>query len=90
MHHPRVLDRVRTTIRHTLNEIGADESTHLQETILIRDGQYCGRRFLLDGLEAIWFVEEQQIKYYGRDGRVVKVCKGEQIVRAYTSDAAVA
>jgi len=38
------------------------------ETILIREGFYCGRRFACDSHRAIWFLEEQVIKFYGPDG----------------------
>ena len=42
------------------------------ESILIRDGYYCGRRFRLGELEAIWFVDEDQLKVYD-EGSLVRV-----------------
>ncbi len=41
--------------------------------MLIRDGFFCGRRFVSDGLEAVWFIEENEVKFYDRDGKVVQV-----------------
>ncbi|WP_197442414.1 hypothetical protein [Lignipirellula cremea] len=41
---------------------------------MIRDGYYCGRKMRCDGLQAIWFVEENEIKFYDRDGAVASVC----------------
>lgn len=38
------------------------------ETILIRDGFYCGRRFSVGDHRAIWFLEEEVIKFFGTDG----------------------
>ena len=42
------------------------------ESILIRDGYYCGRRFRQEQLEAIWFVDEDQLKVYD-DGALIEV-----------------
>lgn len=44
-----------------------------RETILIRNGSYCGRRFDVEAGSAIWFVEEDQLKLINADGRVVRV-----------------
>jgi hypothetical protein len=44
-----------------------------RETILIRDGSYCGRRFEAAGGHAIWFAEEDQLKLVDAGGSVVRV-----------------
>jgi hypothetical protein len=44
-----------------------------RETILIRGGNYCGRRFEAEQGHAIWFVEEDQVKFVDAAGRVVRV-----------------
>ena len=44
-----------------------------RETILIRGGSYCGRRFEAEAGHAIWFVEEDQLKLVDAGGRVVRV-----------------
>jgi len=48
-------------------ELGAAPEAAMQETILIRDGFYCGRKLRCDGMHAIWFVEENEVKFF--DGR---------------------
>lgn len=68
-------DLVRQTITQTLSELGCDVSGGLQETILIRGGSYCGRRFQVADGAAVWFIEEQQLKYYGQDGALRLVCE---------------
>jgi len=68
-----VMHSVRQQIRGTFAQLGASPDREIEETILIRDGFYCGRRFECDGLHAIWFVEENEVKYYGRDGSVWQV-----------------
>lgn len=66
-----LIDSIRHTVRQTLERLGCDLSD-LHEAILIRQGMYCGRRFECAGGSAIWFIEEQQIKYYDSDGRVLE------------------
>jgi hypothetical protein len=39
-----------------------------RESLLIRDGCYCGRKFQASSCSLVWFVEEKQIKVYGPDG----------------------
>jgi hypothetical protein len=65
-------DRVRGLIRETFNRLGAD-GDEIRETILIRDGYYCGRRYQRGGLQAIWFIEENQLKFHAQDGSVLEV-----------------
>lgn len=66
-------ETVRALVRSTFAELGLDTTQPWRETVLIREGVYCGRRFDLPGGHAIWFVEEQQIKFYRGDGRLA--CK---------------
>jgi hypothetical protein len=66
-------EAVRALVRTTFSELGIDSAPLWRETVLIRDGAYCGRRFDVAGGHAIWFVEEQQIKFYLADGRLA--CK---------------
>ena len=47
--------------------------TFLAESILIRDGHYCGRRFESGGMSAVWFIEENQIKFFGKEGALHSV-----------------
>lgn len=73
MTHLDDVEEVRTKVRTIFAELG-DTAGRWQETILIRDGHYCGRRFQGDELQAIWFVEENELKFYGVDGTVVRSC----------------
>ena len=49
------------------------------ESILIRDGYYCGRRFQAAGHHAVWFMEEDQLKIHESDSGVVAVFSGEEL-----------
>ena len=73
MQHADALEAVRRLVRRTFAELGADAEDEFQETILIRHDQYCGRRFQAGDLQAIWFIEEDELKLYSADGTVLRV-----------------
>lgn len=68
MQHAQLLETVRQRVRATFAAQGVEDVDDCCETILIRDGFYCGRCFACDNHRAIWFVEESAIKFYGEDG----------------------
>lgn len=68
-----LLEQIRALIGATLTFHGAAPDSPVAEAMLIRGGFFCGRRFERDGLQAIWFVEENEIKVYGRDGAIAEV-----------------
>ncbi len=70
MHYAHLTEEVRQHTRRRLEALGAAPGAELIETILIRDGYYCGRRFECDGFSAVWFVEENELKVHHRDGSV--------------------
>ena len=74
MSHTAHVERVRQLVCETLESFGADLTERPRETILVRDGFYCGRRFDCHGYQATWFFEEQQVKFHAPDGSLVKVC----------------
>ena len=63
--------RIRDLISQTLVSLGAPGSAVVQESLLIRAGTYCGHRFRKGDYQAVWFVEEDQIKFFNRDGRLL-------------------
>ncbi len=69
----QLLEQVRSLIHATLQRQGADPNCPLREAMLIRDGFFCGRRFERDQLQAVWFVEENEVKFYDRLGAITQV-----------------
>ncbi|MCA9186671.1 MAG: hypothetical protein R3E01_28295 [Pirellulaceae bacterium] len=69
------IERIRGMVRDTFRTMGNDDDVMWRETLLIREGTFCGHRFQLGDLQAVWFVEEDQIKFYGEDGTIDQVCK---------------
>ncbi len=72
-------ERIRAVIRQQFHNFGASEDVQTEETILISDGYYCGRRFRCDGFEAVWFIEENQIKFFDQDGTVRLTCSATSL-----------
>ena len=73
MRHADQLECLRATVHAHLRALENVPTDEMQETILIRDGFYCGRRFRLNNFHAVWFIEENQLKFYGPDGGIVRV-----------------
>ena len=88
MTHLDLVQRVRRLVRDTISELSHEPAEHLQETILIRDGYYCGRRFQADHVQAIWFMEEGEVKFYAVDGGVLRVSRVADDYRAGVRKAA--
>ncbi len=65
-------DSIRRQVRRVFQQHGASSDCDMCESLLIRSGFFCGRRFEMDGLSAIWFVEENELKVYGRDGQLLQ------------------
>lgn len=68
-----LVEQVRLLVRQTFLEWNIPAADGLEETILIRNGFYCGRRFAVAAAHAIWFCEENQLKFYGEQGTVLFV-----------------
>ena len=64
-------ETIRTRVRSIFETCGAAGEVEMCESLLIRDGFFCGRRFEMDGLCAVWFVEEDELKVYDRDGTLI-------------------
>ena len=66
-------EQIRQFVKRTFDQLGVSHSTTVRETLLIRDGNYCGHRFAAEGFHAVWFAEEDQLKFYGSDGQLIQV-----------------
>jgi len=68
MQHSDQLEAVRNLVRETMQSAGVTGLDDCFEKILLRDGYYCGRSFSCGGHRAVWFIEEQTVKFYSPDG----------------------
>jgi hypothetical protein len=58
---------------------GGSDHPITQESILIRDEYYCGRRFHTAAHQAVWFIEEDELKIYRNSGELECVLTGQEI-----------
>ena len=56
-----------------------DQAAIRRESILIRDEFYCGRRFHTDLYDAVWFIEEDELKIFRADGSLACVLNSAEI-----------
>ena len=76
------LAAVRTALRQWIADRhpGRDDSGKpLSETMLIRNGYFCGRRFRFQLYHAVWFIEEDEVKILGPDGAIAARLSSQEI-----------
>jgi hypothetical protein len=73
MSHAQLTESVRLLVTEIFARLEMDGARAARESILIRQGAYCGRRFETAGGYAIWFIEEGQIKVFRAGGHMIEV-----------------
>ena len=73
MPHAQLTHWVRRLVAAALQRVCKADPASIEESIVIRQGAYCGRRFQTVGGYAIWFIEEHQIKLFDDLGRLIEV-----------------
>ena len=64
MPHAQRIDEIRRQVSETFARMDIPDPDRFRESILIRKGSYFGRRFEAEGAYAIWFLEEDEVKFY--------------------------
>ena len=70
---------IRTALHSRLLELAKTPDSPVQETLLIRDGCYCGQKFRVGLYTAVWFVEEAEVKIFGPSGTLVEAFRAESM-----------
>ncbi len=65
-------DPLHQTIAEALSELGLPELPCRSTSFLIQDGYCTGQRFLFDGIEAIWLIADNVVRFYDENGRMLK------------------
>ncbi len=65
------VERVRKAVVEYLARLSGAELVSPYESILIRNGLYCGRKFQWQGYEVVWFLDEDEIKFFGPCGNIL-------------------
>jgi len=72
MHHAAKLESVRRRVDDVFRSHGMPDGERFCETLLLRDGHYCGRRFVCEQFHAVWFLQEGVIKVFGSEGEFLE------------------
>ena len=71
---PTITEKIRDLVYSIFVELGAVPAlNHPRETMLIRNGNYCGHRYRMGEFEAVWFIEENELKFSSNGGGLI--CK---------------
>jgi hypothetical protein len=82
------LSSVRNALRQWISERQPDASDlheAASEAMLIRDGFFCGRRFRFSNYQAVWFLEEDELKIRDLAGSVLALLGTSEIDRFATA-----
>lgn len=82
------VEKIRLVVAQQLSQLGAAGTDSLGESILIRNGLFCGRRFQCDGYHVVWFIEEDEIKFFSPCGDLLKATSAIACIQQYESQLA--
>ncbi len=77
------VERIRLVIAQQLSQLGATGTDSVGESILIRDGLFCGRKFRCSGYQVVWFIEEDEIKFFSPCGELLKSTSAIACIHEY-------
>ncbi len=77
------VERIRLVIARQLSQLGATETDSVEESILIRNGLFCGRKFRCSGYHVVWFIEEDEIKFFSPCGDLLKATSAIACIHEY-------
>lgn len=80
------VEKIRAAIASQLCSFGAPAIESMHETMLIRNGLFCGRKFQCHGHEVVWFMEEDEIKFFSPCGDLLKSCTAISCIAEYEAD----
>lgn len=78
---PDPIQRARQFVQSAFSTLGSPDA--IEETVLIRDGLYCGHQFLSGKLSAVWFFEESEVKIFGPNRQLLSVQSLEPTADTY-------
>lgn len=79
------VEKIRLVVAKQLSLLGATGTDSVGESILIRDGLFCGRKFQCSGYHVVWFIEEDEIKFFSPCGELLKSTSAIACIHQYES-----
>jgi hypothetical protein len=77
------VEKIRLVIAEQLTRFGAPQVDAIDEAILIRDGLFCGRKFHCEGYVVVWFIEEDEMKFFSPCGDLLKATSAIACIRQH-------
>ena len=71
----RSIISIRESVAKAVGEFRSDPPAGRGEAILCRDGYLVGHQFNFDGVHAVWFVDDDEIKINDEQGEILQVLK---------------
>jgi hypothetical protein len=76
MFHLQVLEAVRHQVSQAFERYQIADGSEPRESILLKGGIYCGRRFEVGTGYAMWNAQNDELKIYATNGKVLGVIAG--------------
>jgi hypothetical protein len=80
------VENVRHYVSAELARYGAGDQGGLSESLLIQGGLFCGRKFSEAGYTAVWFIEEDEIKFFAPCGELLSTDIASEGVAAFLAE----
>lgn len=79
------VERIRQAIAWQLGSLGVRDSSTMHETILIHNGLFCGRKYQCEDYEVVWFLEEDEIKFFSPCGDLLRASSAVSCLHEHDS-----
>ncbi len=63
---------IRQAVLDGISGLGVPDPAISRRVFLIRDGYCIGQRFFFDGIQVVWLMAENVIRFYADDGNLLK------------------
>ena len=63
---------IRQAVLDGISGLGVPDPTITRTAFLIQDGYCVGQRFFFDGIQAVWLMAENVIRFHDDDGALLK------------------
>lgn len=83
MNNATPVERIRQVIAWQLGRLGVRDTQDMHETMLIHHGLFCGRKFQCEEHEVVWFLEEDEIKFFSPLGELLIASSAVACIEAY-------
>ena len=77
------VEKIRQAIAWQLGSLGVQNTSVLHETILIHHGLFCGRKFQCEDYQVVWFLEEDEIKFFSPLGELLRTTSAIACIQEY-------